>query len=49
VLEGLRRTVLLGQAPNWASFAAGTVSSFVILCVGFVLFKRMETGIADVA
>jgi ABC-2 type transport system permease protein/lipopolysaccharide transport system permease protein len=49
VLDGLRLTVLEGHAPNWSSLAAGTVSSLLVLLGGFLLFKRMETGIADVA
>jgi ABC-2 type transport system permease protein/lipopolysaccharide transport system permease protein len=49
VLDGLRRTVLQGLAPSWGPLAAGTVASFLTLYVGFVLFKRLETGIADVA
>jgi len=49
VLEGLRRTVLLGHAPDWTSLGVGTLSSLLVLFVGFILFKRLETGIADVA
>jgi ABC-2 type transport system permease protein/lipopolysaccharide transport system permease protein len=49
VLDGLRRTVLQGLPPEWLSLAAGTVSSLLMLIGGFVLFKRLETGIADVA
>lgn len=49
VLDGLRRTVLEGMAPNWLSLGVGTASSLLMLVGGFVLFKRLETGIADVA
>jgi ABC-type polysaccharide/polyol phosphate export permease len=49
VIDGLRRTILHGLAPNWLSLAAGTASSMVVLVGGFIVFKRMETGIADVA
>jgi ABC-2 type transport system permease protein/lipopolysaccharide transport system permease protein len=49
VIEGLRSTVLNGAAPNWISLAAGTASSLVYLCGGFLLFKRLEVGMADVA
>jgi hypothetical protein len=31
------------------SLGVGTVSSLLMLWGGFVLFKRLETGIADVA
>jgi ABC-type polysaccharide/polyol phosphate export permease len=49
VLDGIRATVLYGHAPNWVSLGAGAASSLVILLAGFALFKRLETGIADVA
>jgi ABC-type polysaccharide/polyol phosphate export permease len=49
VLDGLRRCVLEGRPPNWPSLAAGAMSSVLVLLAGFALFKRMETGIADVA
>jgi ABC-2 type transport system permease protein/lipopolysaccharide transport system permease protein len=49
VLDGLRRTVLVGQAPDWAALGAGSVGAFLVLLGGFALFKRLETGIADVA
>jgi ABC-2 type transport system permease protein/lipopolysaccharide transport system permease protein len=49
VLDGLRRCVLQGLPPNWASLGAGTASSLVVLLLGFMLFKKLETGIADVA
>lgn len=49
VINGLRRTVLLGQAPQWTALAAGAASSMVILLAGFALFKRLETGMADIA
>jgi ABC-2 type transport system permease protein/lipopolysaccharide transport system permease protein len=49
VIDGLRSCVLYGQAPNWPALAAGAASSLVVLIAGFGLFKRLETGIADVA
>jgi ABC-type polysaccharide/polyol phosphate export permease len=49
VMDGLRRTVLLGQSPEWASTIAGAGSATVVLMIGFVLFKRLETGLADFA
>ncbi len=49
VIDGLRRTVLLGQSPNWTSELVGAASALIILCGGFVLFKRLETGLADFA
>jgi ABC-2 type transport system permease protein/lipopolysaccharide transport system permease protein len=49
VLDGLRSTVLLGHAPDWASLGAGAGMSLIVLFAGYRLFKRLETGIADVA
>lgn len=49
VIDGLRRCVLSGQAPHWSWLAAGTASSLVCLVGGFWLFKRLETGMADIA
>jgi len=49
VIDGMRRTVLNGQAPQWPSLAAGAASSLLLLVGGFVLFKRLETGMADIA
>jgi ABC-type polysaccharide/polyol phosphate export permease len=49
VIDGLRSSVLNGMAPNWASLGAGAVSSLLYLMGGFLLFKRLETGMADIA
>lgn len=48
VIDGYRRTVLLGEPPQFALLLAGAVTSFVLLAVGFVVFKRLEAGFADV-
>ncbi len=49
VIDGLRRTVLLGEGPNWTGVVAGGSSALVVLTVGFALFKHLETGLADLA
>jgi ABC-type polysaccharide/polyol phosphate export permease len=49
VIDGLRRTVLLGSAPDWSALAVGTGSACLFLAVGYRLFKRLEGGIADIA
>jgi ABC-2 type transport system permease protein/lipopolysaccharide transport system permease protein len=49
VIDGLRRTVLLGQPPVWDLLLAGATTSFLLLGVGFILFKKLETGFVDVA
>jgi len=49
VIDGYRRVVLLGQPPAWDAVLAGTLSSLLLLALGSILFKRLETGFADVA
>ncbi len=49
VIDGLRRCVLNGLPPHWSWLLVGAISSLVYLVGGFALFKRLETGIADVA
>jgi ABC-type polysaccharide/polyol phosphate export permease len=49
VIDGLRATVLNGVAPNWASLGIGAASALIYMLGGFMLFKRLETGMADIA
>lgn len=49
VIDGMRNTVLQGIAPNWTSLGVGAASSLIYLIGGFLLFKRLETGMADIA
>jgi ABC-2 type transport system permease protein/lipopolysaccharide transport system permease protein len=49
IIDGLRRTVLQGLPPDWAALGVGTASSALILAAAYQLFKRLETGIADIA
>jgi len=49
VIDGYRRTVLYGKLPQWDLLALGTGTTLVVLVGGYLLFKRLETGIADVA
>jgi ABC-type polysaccharide/polyol phosphate export permease len=49
VIEGLRRTILFGESPDWLPLLVGFGSSVVLLVVAYKLFKRLETGIADLA
>lgn len=49
VIDGLRRTVLLGTAPDWSALGVGTASAFLVLGLGYRAFKRLEGGIADIA
>jgi len=49
VMNGLRETVLLGHGPDWTLQGIGIGSSLVVLVGGYLLFKRLETGLADIA
>jgi ABC-type polysaccharide/polyol phosphate export permease len=49
VIDGYRRTVLLGQPPVWDLVLPAGISAAIFLMLGYFLFKRLETGFADVA
>lgn len=49
VIDGLRRSVLEGVAPRAGLVLVGGLSAVVQLVVAYRVFKRLETGIADVA
>lgn len=49
VIDGLRTTVLFGEAPNFLYLGLASVSSLVALLGGYALFKQLETGFADVS
>jgi ABC-type polysaccharide/polyol phosphate export permease len=49
VIDGYRRTILLGLPPDGNLLLIGGISAFALLILGYALFKRMETGFADVA
>ena len=49
VIDGYRRTVLLGRAPDWHLLGPGAAAAAIVLLGGYIAFRRMETGFADVA
>lgn len=49
VIDGYRQTVLFGNPPDWNTFIPAAGSSLALLILGYLLFKKLETGIADVA
>jgi ABC-2 type transport system permease protein/lipopolysaccharide transport system permease protein len=49
VIDGYRRTVLEGVAPDWQLVGISAVTAFSLLLFGYFVFKRLETGVADVA
>ncbi|MBW3641791.1 MAG: ABC transporter permease [Actinobacteria bacterium] len=49
VIDGYRRTVLYGQAPQWELLGPGAVTATLVLVFGYLALKRLETRFADVA
>jgi ABC-2 type transport system permease protein/lipopolysaccharide transport system permease protein len=49
IIDSYRRVVLQGVAPAWDLMLPATVTSVVVLAVGYLIFRRLEGGIADVA
>jgi ABC-2 type transport system permease protein/lipopolysaccharide transport system permease protein len=49
VIDGYRRTILLGLPPDWQLLVPGAVVAVALLVAGYALFKRMEPGFADYA
>ena len=48
IIDSYRRTVLFGLAPRWSYLGLGSATSFAVLLLGYGVFKRVETGFADV-
>jgi ABC-type polysaccharide/polyol phosphate export permease len=48
VIDNCRRVVLWGRPPNWHLLAPAAVTSLLVLVGGYMLFRRLEGGIADV-
>jgi ABC-type polysaccharide/polyol phosphate export permease len=49
ILDSLRRTVLHGLPPEWSLLWIAALASCLWLVAGYFVFKRLETGIADIA
>ncbi|MGH9112210.1 MAG: ABC transporter permease [Acidimicrobiales bacterium] len=49
IVESYRVTVLQGHPPEWGLVGIAAAASLVWLVGGYLLFKRLETGFADVA
>jgi ABC-type polysaccharide/polyol phosphate export permease len=49
IIDGYRRTVLMDLPPDWKLLLAGVITSVLLLVFGYLGFKRLETGFADVA
>jgi len=49
IIDSLRRTILFDQQPNWAQLGVGAATTIAIAVFGYLFFKRVEGGFADVA
>jgi ABC-type polysaccharide/polyol phosphate export permease len=49
VIDGYRQTILYGQQPDMQLLLISAISATVMFLVAYALFKRLETGFADVA
>ena len=48
VVEGFRRVILEGKAPDFQSLAMSTVVSLLLLPIAYIYFKRVEATVADI-
>lgn len=49
VIDGYRRTVLMGEAPDPELLLLGATGALLWCVLGYALFKRLEGGFVDVA
>jgi ABC-2 type transport system permease protein/lipopolysaccharide transport system permease protein len=49
VIDALRQTALYGNQPNLTYLGLSSVSTVIVLVGGYLLFKQLETGFADVS
>jgi ABC-2 type transport system permease protein/lipopolysaccharide transport system permease protein len=49
VIDNLRRTMLLGHAPDWPLVGYAALGALMYLVGGYKLFKRLEVNFADIA
>ena len=49
VIDGYRRSVLFGQPPRWELLGPGAVTAALVLILGYLALKHLETRFADVA
>jgi len=49
IIDGFRRCILFGEAPDWAPLGIAATMTFIYLYGAYRLFKRLETGFADIA
>ena len=47
IIDGYRRTLLMGEAPEMTAFVCSAIVSLLLLLSGYVFFKRVEPVFAD--
>jgi ABC-type polysaccharide/polyol phosphate export permease len=47
-LDGFRRAILHGQAPDWSALAVAAAGTLVLFVFGYAYFKRKEMTFADI-
>ena len=47
IIDGYRRTLLMGEAPEMTAFACSVIVSLLLLVSGYAFFKRVEPVFAD--
>lgn len=49
VIDGYRRSLFLGEGPDWSLVIASGASALLVAVAGYWLFKAMEGGVADIS
>jgi ABC-2 type transport system permease protein/lipopolysaccharide transport system permease protein len=49
VIDSVRRTMLVGESPDWRLLAIAAVSASLYFLAGYKIFKRLEVGFADIS
>ena len=49
VIDNIRRTLLLGQSPEWPLVGLAALSACAYFFLGYRIFKRLEIGFADIS
>jgi ABC-2 type transport system permease protein/lipopolysaccharide transport system permease protein len=49
IIESYRDVVLYGRGLDWVQLTPAIIISSAVLLIGYQVFKRLETGIADIA
>jgi ABC-type polysaccharide/polyol phosphate export permease len=49
VIDSIRRTMLMGQSPDWGLLGIGALGALVVLVGGYAVFKRLEADLGDIA